>query len=280
MNFVAFKDARAVLLTLAVVLLSTGAACKRSADNSQANGNASNANSQAAADETQATPPFPTKEPERYQALVAISIDTGQQESLPELAALKNQEMTIARDGEKRRSELQFLPGVKVVYLQLASGRYVLYPAQKLYAEMKMDGSNGLPNPVSGVPADFSPDKLVNSSFSGARYEKLGTEEVGGRMTTKYRVTWPGADASREAPSEAFIWADESLGMPIKVETTPREGAKYTTEWRDIKLDVDPALFELPKNYKKVTHEELTSKLTPSIDNFIDTLTKPNKKMK
>lgn len=253
---------------LVLALLIANVSCKRAADNS-ANGNASNANSSVAADETTSAPPFPTKEPERYQAtMVTSGSGDPQTASIPGLSALTNQQMSIARDGDKRRVETEMLPGMKIIYLQLAKGRYALYPARKIYAEIKMDGSDNPLNSAQGVPSDFTPDKLISSAPAGAKYEKLGTEQINGRTTTKYRVTTGGGDGSKTT-SETIIWADESLGMPIKFEMTSKDGGKFTMEIRNIKLEVDASLFELPKDYRKVEHSELMSSAVPSINEVL-----------
>lgn len=249
-------------LTLPIVNMS----CKRTADKS-ANGNAANANSSVAAESTSSTPPFPTKEPERYQATWVTSGVLGGQ-SIPGLEALTNRQVPVARDGDKRRVETELMPGVKIVYLQLSNGRYVLYPAKKIYADVKIDGSD---NPLAsnqGVPSDFAPGKLINEMRTDAKYEKLGTEEINGRMTTKYRVTTSGDDDTKVA-SETIIWADESLGMPIKTESTSKDGSKFTMEMRDIKLEVDATVFELPKDYRKVEHSELLSSAVPTVKDIL-----------
>jgi len=264
-----YRLTRAALQAIAFALLAllfANASCKKSGNT---NGNAPNANSSATTDGTSSTPPFPTREPERYQAIMFTSGSLGQQgASVPGLAALTNQQMPIARDGEKRRVETELLPGVKIIYLQLASGRYAVYPAKKIYAEIKMDGSDNPLGSTKGVPSDFTPDKLISGAPAGAKYEKLGTEEINGRMTTKYRVTTSAGDDSKPA-SETVIWADESLGMPIKFESTSKDGSKWTMEMRDIKLDVDASLFELPKDYKKVEQSELISNALPSIKDVL-----------
>ncbi len=248
---------------LVVSLILTSAACKRSAQ-SNANGDTSTANSSVPADNTSSTPPFPTKEPERYQATMVTSGSIGgQSANVPGLSTLTNQRMLVSRDGEKRRVETEMLPGIKIIYLQLASGRYMLYPAKKLYSEVKLDGSDASSTSTSGVPSDFAPNKLINAPPAGAKYEKLGTEVINGRTTTKYKVS-TGGDGS-QAASETIIWADETLGMPIKVESTSKDGAKFTMEMLDIKEEVDSTIFDLPKDYKKVGHEELLSSAIPTL---------------
>lgn len=255
----------ALSFLLVAGLLVATASCKRTAE-TNGNANGSNTNSTVTADQTSSTPPFPTKEPERYQATMVTSGSGGSQSaSIPGLSALTNQQMSVARDGDKRRVETEMLPGIKIIYLQLAEARYALYPAKKLYAEIRLDqGNNALTS--SQVPSDFTPDKLISGTPPGAKYEKLGTEEINGRSTTKYRVT-SGGDS--KSSSETIVWADESLGMPIKVESTSKDGGKFTMELRDIKQEVDSSLFELPKDYRKVEHSELISSALPSVKDVL-----------
>ncbi len=257
-----------LMITCALAFILSGMGCKRTAE-SNANGNASTG-SATSTDATSSTPPFPTKEPERYQATMVTSGSLGgKAANIPGLSSLTNQQMQVARDGEKRRVESELLPGVKVTFLQLPGGRYLLYPAKKLYAEVKLDGTDGALNPAQGVPSDFSPDKLMKGTPAGAKYEKLGTENVNGRTTTKYRVTSGSAEGSQAAPSETIIWVDESLGMPIKMESTSTDGGKYSMELRDIKLEVDANLFELPKDYEKVEQRDIINRAVPTLEDII-----------
>jgi hypothetical protein len=216
------------------------------------------------AGETSTTPPFATKEPERYQATMVTRGSLGEQSKIPGMSELAKSEMLVARDREKRRVDVELLPGLKVTYLQMAEGNYMLVPGRKIYAEFKPGEMPGSAGQMKSRSPDFSPDKLLNQSAGGARYEKLGAEDLGGRQTTKYRVTTTGE--AKEARTETLIWVDESLGMPIKSETTniggATNGSKYSTELRDIKQEVDAALFELPTDYRKVNQKEMEQELT------------------
>ncbi len=250
---------RALIIFLVLTIAALGASCKRT---SVENGNAATANTNAV-EETATAPPYQTKEPERYQATVVTTGSIGGQPAANGMPGLSNQQVMVARDGERRRMEFDMLPGVKMVFLQLPEASYMIYPAKKMYAEVKRgDGAQPAGN-TNSAPPDFSADKLINQSRVGARYEKLGTEEVGGRMTTKYRVTTRGAAQGNEQASstETIVWVDESLGMPIKSETMSSGGAtsgsRFTMEIKDIKLEVEPSLFTLPKDYKKVAREDI-----------------------
>lgn len=215
---------------------------------------AANANTASGAEDTATTPPFSTREPERYQwTRVTTGVVAGGGASGGEPAV--SQTVFMARDGDRRREDYEVLRGVKLTVLRLPEGSYTLYPAKKVYAEIGGETSGAPRN----VPPDFSADKLVNAARTGARYEKLGTEDVGGRATTKYRVTTRGAQGGEV--TETLLWVDESLGMPIKSESTKKSEAagesKYTVEYRDIKLEADESLFVLPRDYRKVSREEI-----------------------
>lgn len=270
LQFTAKKRARMSLITLfALTCLLMSAACKWS-NVGGPNDNRTNANASDAA-VTSLTPPFSTKEPERYQATM---ITTGglNDQTQPDAGAANqaSQQTFIARDGERRRTDYELTQGVKITLLQLPTGDLLLWPAKKIYAELKQDASDNTPNPANIGGADFSPDRLINESQAGAaRYEKLGAEELNGRKTTKYRVETRGqTGAAKTVITETFIWVDETLGMPVKSETTmtgeATRGAKYTMELRDIKQDIDTALFELPKDYRKVAAREISGRILSS----------------
>ncbi len=246
----------ALVAFLVLTLLTLSTSCKRKSAQEAANANNANA-----ADETLMTPPFSTREPERYQwTRVITSIVAGD---------TSTSESFIARDGDKRREDYEILRGVRLTILRLPEGSYRLYPSKKIYAEMG-GGGGATQNVQPQVSPDFSADKLVNASRTGARYEKLGTEDVGGRTTTKYRVTTRGAGGET---AETIVWVDESLGMPIKSEMTSKNAAgaesKNIVEYKDIKLDVDASLFALPKDYKKVTEEEIKRETLSNLPGII-----------
>jgi outer membrane lipoprotein-sorting protein len=242
---------------------------------SNANGNTANSNAAETANDTSTTPPFATKEPERYQATMSLTGNLGgQAQSIPGLSNLTNRQMFIARDGDRRRVDYELIPGMKMSYLQLGTERYVLLPSRKMYAELKLDRKDGAADPTKSITSDFSPERLLNESRTGSRFEKLGTEEVNGRTTTKYRVTTTGKTGeAKGVTTETIIWVDESLGMPVKSETTAAGGqsggSKFTMELRDIKLDVEAALFELPQDFKKVEYRDISAQMFSSLPNLL-----------
>jgi len=82
-------------------------------------------------------------------------------------------------------------------------------------------------------------------------FEKLGTEEVNGWPTTRYRVV------TREDGEEAegFFWVTEHW-IPVRMEISMRDDPRETIKMdiRDLRLaDQDPALFEIPPGATKMS---------------------------
>jgi hypothetical protein len=244
---------RTLVTLFLLTLLLTNASCKKSGG--AGNQNAADGAANGARSGTSATPPFATKEPERYQATRIIRSSGGAETATNDAP---DSQTFIARDGDRRREDYEAVTGEKISYLQLPEGMYVLLPAKKLYAELKAEASGARDERASSVPPDFSPDKLLNETRPEALYEKLGAEDLNGRATSKYRVIVRGKTGAAGAvvTTESFVWVDESLGMPIKTETTSTggqsSGARVTMELRDIKETVDANVFDLPADYRKV----------------------------
>jgi hypothetical protein len=250
----------ALIAIYALAILTACAACKRAGGENNSN---NTNNSAGAADDTSQTPPFSTKEPERYQwtTVTTVSVGDGAQAAGGSVNTTISR-VVVARDGELRREDYEMTPGVKISYLQIPAGRYRLLHSKKVYAELKSDESSSAPGQTPNLPSDFSPDRLLNASRTEARYEKLGAEEVNGRNTTKYRVTIKsGIGEAKDAVTENLIWVDETLGVPIKTETTQPGGSRYTMEVQDIKQEVDASVFALPPDYKRVDSKEIDTEM-------------------
>jgi hypothetical protein len=105
-----------------------------------------------------------------------------------------------------------------------------LMPGQKMYMEPK-----------------FSPDKNVGTSDKmPGEYSrvKLGKESVNGITCAKYKVSYK-TNGKKE---ESYQWMSDD-GIPMK--TAAIDGS-WSTEYKNVKKGkIDPALFELPKGYKK-----------------------------
>lgn len=193
------------------------------------------------------TPPFQTKEPERYRAVRTLTTVTADGEKVT-----KDE---LARDGELRRDESE-LDGRRVVYLYLPEATFILLPQEKVFAEAT--------NVAHGAPRDdseSSPDRLLHTEPISTTYQSLGAESVNGRSTQKYRVVVNSSPGANVSGNETVIWIDETLQMPIKSETKSTNGARSTMELSQIVLDVEPSLFRVPEGYEKISFTELRKRL-------------------
>lgn len=190
------------------------------------------------------TPPFKTKEPDRYRATRTITSITPDGKT----TVVKS---STARDGEMRRTETEF-ESRRMVLLTVPQGTFILFPDDKLYTDNSGESAIGVME-----EGEISPDKLLHEEIGTTSYQKLGAEMIGGRNANKYRVVVNNSNTANVSPSETLIWIDEALGMPIKSETKSSDGTHVTMELSDIRLDVDKDLFQVPEGYKKVGSFEL-----------------------
>ena len=193
------------------------------------------------------TPPFQTKEPERYRATRTITTvtTTGQTTVTKDL---------IARDGERRRDEPEIAPR-RMVFLYVPEGKFILFPDEKVYVELtKLDQAE---TSSSENESDTSPDRLLHTDPTATSYQRIGTETINGRTTQKYRAVVNSSTDTNVSANETLIWVDETLQIPIKSETKSSDGKRVTTELTDISLDVERALFQVPEGYQKVPLGEL-----------------------
>lgn len=195
-----------------------------------------------------ATPPFKTKEPERYRATRTITSVTADGKT----NVITH---TIAKDGELRRLEAEFASH-KTIFLELPEDKLLLLPDDKVYTG-QMNG----PPPGSTYEDESSPERLLHTDAANSSYQKLGTESISGRNTEKYRVVVNSGNAANVSSSETLIWVDEALGMPIRSETKSSDGSRSTMELSDISLEVDKNLFQVPDGYKKITFAEMLNYL-------------------
>lgn len=142
----------------------------------------------------------------------------------------------------RQRNETETAVGPQVMLLDFERHvAYMLMPLGRSYMEMPMG-----PHGMAGAAAD-DPEGTVE-------HEVVGREAIAGQETTKYsfRVTTP------EGATQGFAWVtDEGILMRSEAElVTPETGAapgKIVISLRDLSIGPqDPALFELPADYRKL----------------------------
>ena len=195
------------------------------------------------------TPPFQTKEPERYRAMRTITTVNATGETV----VTKNR---VARDGELRRDETEMWQR-RVVYLYLPEGKFMLVPDEKVFVDLtKTDDTSALDE-----ESESSPDRLLHTDPIATSYQQIGTETINGRTAQKYRVVVNSSTGANVSVNETLIWIDETLNMPVKSETKSPDGARTTMELTNIALDPDFGLFQVPADYQKITFPELRKQL-------------------
>lgn len=175
--------------------------------------------------------PFPTKEPDVYQGDLAVGDGATEQQYF------------VARKGEKWRFDIM-KDGV-VWTTQLRSDRvYFIDHVKKTYS-MAADGASN----------DFDTSYFNTLSwgfFRGADY--LDYEEIGrdGKLI-RYK-----ARMRKDAKSEVIVTIDEATGLMLRQEITGQRDAAaqgappgFIYEVRNLKLDVDDSVFEIPGGYKQ-----------------------------
>jgi hypothetical protein len=255
----ACEKTRSLVLAFALFsLILVAGACKSVTTNS----NSANTAVASSIPVVASSPPFPTKEPDRYQAKIVTSFSfPGSQSSLAASIGSLRKEIFVARDGLNRRQDFELTPGTRLTVIESEKGRFLLLPSKKLYAELKDDDlvSGSAQSETPGL----SPNRLLTEFQPSTSFERLGTEVKDGRTTTKYRarVKRPGENNL----SETLIWVDEALGMPVRSETISKtesqETGSYAMEVQDVRLEVDPALFQVPSDFTRVDHDALTSQI-------------------
>lgn len=188
------------------------------------------------AEELKSGVPFSTKEPDVYQTEIVVTDASGSAEKT-----------FAAKNGAKRLLILDFQGKTETALLQTDERQNLLIArGQKIYAENNYETPIVNSEPLS----DFLIIELINRTID-AKFETLGAEND----LMKYRTSLDDA-----ANSEMIIYVDETIGLPVKQEFYSVNGAEktlsLTIELKDFSRQTDAALFEVPKDCRKVSPKE------------------------
>jgi outer membrane lipoprotein-sorting protein len=184
--------------------------------------------------ETKSRIPFSTKEPENFQTEIVVSTGGTERKTF------------VASSGANRRYD--FNAGAKNQVSSVTTDRnYLILPDKKIYAE-----NSGAENDGSTENwTEFLTNEWLNNQTE-VTFEKLETVE----NTTKYRAKPSGA-----AQTEILIFVDEARGFPVRQEFYSINGEQrvlnFAAELRNLKIPADENTFVVPKDYKKVSIDEL-----------------------
>jgi hypothetical protein len=210
-----------------------------------------NSNSAAASSTTAST--FSTREPERYSMKMNVNLEG----SANNRQGSTQIEIDFARLDANRRWTVR-VPSInqEITYLEKPGLKYLIIPSRNQYVEVTQDAVNF---PLGNL---LTPSAMMER-LQAKPHESLGVETVNGRGAMKYRFTGAtntGTSAGT-AQADSFIYVDQETNLPLRIDltatTTSGATARGLVETRDIHLNPDPAQFDVPAGYQKVTAEQL-----------------------
>lgn len=181
--------------------------------------------------------PFETKEPEIYRCEIVVTTFG--------LGKKSERIVKAARNGSK----LRYIYPSGVSFLKTGEGEnYLIQTEARIYVASSKIPANLSKNGVTFE--DFPTTEWLNKRI-GAKFESLGAE----KGLAKFRVV-----LDESIYSEIVIFVDENYRLPVKQEYYSIDGSQKTLvsviELRDIRLETDDTMFELPKEFKQVTLNE------------------------
>jgi hypothetical protein len=184
--------------------------------------------------------PFASREPENYQAEIVVTISSGEEKS--------ERKTFVARSGANRLTRFAVGEASETARLERADGKiFLLHAAAKIYAEINF-GQN-----VSATDGEtleqFLTTEWLNQK-TGVTFENQGAEN----NLTKFLVRFDDSSAS-----EILIFYDAAARIVTRQEFYARSGdqrALLYVEMKNFQTPTDAALFELPKDFRKVSVKE------------------------
>jgi hypothetical protein len=202
-----------------------------------------------------------SKEPEQYQATVALKFETTGEKKVatPPLKA------EVARSGADRRMEFAMPSGEKLIYLETGGKQLLVMPQRKQYAELTKEALG------FEVRSLMMPETIVKNLNKLKGIERVGEEKIDGRDATKYRfaATTDTKSQAGTVETESFIFVDKETGLPLRSFTNSEsqgnvqgvKGASLITEINNIRTVAEPSLFAEPTDFAKVPPEQIRAQV-------------------
>ena len=262
LRFSSSEKRRSFIATL-LVLAFFSFGCKGTETSTNANpsaaksGQAANSNGETSPEADQQSSVV-IKEPERYDAGITISAQDG---TSGEPAAMATQQFSFAKLGADRRWAFNLpTPIGQVAYLEKSGLRYLIFFDRKQYTEVT-------PDLMSFSMGSLSPGAIAEHLRPRMQFEKRDAEPLNGRTVFKYRLTGSGDKAS---DNEGAIFVDSETGLPLRsdFQTSQPSGirTRVIVEARDLQLNPDRSLFDVPAGLKKITTQEAKPQITEFVD--------------
>lgn len=256
-------------LLIALLSLLAITACQPANTNANANANSASANSNSSAvnantnsESADRGPTINTREPEKYSATMAFSLET---EGGDKAIGVPTLSMQVARNGADRRVEFKLPDGSPLIYLDHDNRHYVIAPSRKQYAELTQE--------ATGIQLHkmLTPGQLVDDLKTRKGVEPAGEGLINGRAADKYRYSASTNTNTKagEVKAEAFVYVDKETGLPLRVEMLAEssgdvkgvKAARVIAEMKDIKTEIASSLFEVPAGYAQVAPEKIRQQI-------------------
>jgi hypothetical protein len=161
-------------------------------------------------------------------------------DSYTETSELTLKEKVYVAPG-KQRKEQDMGGATQVSIIRMDKGvMWVLMPDEKMYMEMGMQQAQ-------------AQDPGVDLSAYQMERTEVGPDTVNGIQATKFKIIMTGADGTKLG---GFQWV-ANPGIQIKLDALSKEGnstQRIKIELTNLQIaNQDPALFEIPKGYNKMT---------------------------
>jgi hypothetical protein len=228
--------------------------------NSNANTAMTNENVNASSADSAAS--INTREPDKYAATLTFSIET---QGGDKAVGIPQLNLQVARSGDDRRLEFKLPDGSPLIYLDHDNHHYVILPSRKQWAELNKEST--------GVQFQklLTPGQLVESLKNVKGIQRAGDETYNGRAAEKYQYSKT-AETNTKAgvvQANAYIYVDKDTGLPLHAEIDAASSgdvkgmnsARIVAEMRDIKTDVDSAMFQTPSDYAQVPPEKVKQQI-------------------
>lgn len=228
--------------------------------NSNANMAMTNDNSNANSDNTGAT--IDTREPDKYAATLVFTLQTQGGDNAVGIPPLSLQ---VARSGDDRRLDFNLPDGSPLIYLDHDNHHYIILPSRKQYAELTKEST--------GIQFQklLTPGQLVESLKNVRGIQRTGDETYNGRAAEKYQYSRTAETNTKagQVQANAYVYVDKETGLPLHAEINAESSgdvkgvnsARIVAEMRDIKTDIDPAMFQTPADYQNVPPEKVRQQI-------------------
>jgi hypothetical protein len=173
---------------------------------------------------------------------------------------MQPQEIDFARMDANRRWSLTIAPLGQIIYLEKPGLKYLVLPSRNQYVELTPEAVGF---PIGSV---LTPSAMIER-LKSQPHENLGVETINGRTATKYRFAGAAQTGTQVGTvnADSIVYVDQETGLPLRSDLffagSGGANARVAIETRDIQLNPDPALFDVPAGYNKVTAEELKQQI-------------------